>query len=68
MVEHFSGLALVEAEVAMGEVDEGVNGTEKNEVGVVGLTLGLKGIITQHVTVGLVVHVVFFLKGVAVGV
>jgi hypothetical protein len=68
MVKHFGNLPLVEAEVAVGEVDESVNGAEKHEVGVVGLALGLERIVAELVAVWLIVHVVFFFKRVTMGV
>ena len=68
VVKHFGDLPLVKAEVAVGEVDESVNGAEKHEVGVVGLTLRLERIVTELVAVGLIVHVVFFLERVTMGV
>jgi hypothetical protein len=65
MVEHFGDLSPVESEVAVGEVNERVDGAEKHQVGVVSLTLGLERIVTQLIAVRLIVHVVLFLEGVA---
>jgi hypothetical protein len=68
VVEHLSSLALVETEMAVREVYKCVDGTEKNEVRIIRLTLRLKGIVSELVAVRLVVNVVLFFPRVAVGV
>jgi len=68
VVEHLSSLALVETEMAMRKVHKGVDAAEKNEVGIIGLALGLKRIVSKLVAIGLVVNVVLFFPRVAMGV
>ena len=66
MVEDLRSLALVEAEVAVRKVHKRVDSTEKNQVGVVGLALGLERIVAELVAVRLVVNIVLLLPAVTV--
>lgn len=66
MVKDLADLSAVELEVRVREVAEGDSTHEEQQPGVVSLALGLEGIVTELVTVGLVVDVVLLLPGVPV--
>jgi len=68
MVEDLTDLSAVEAVVTGHEVDEGNTGNSDEHPGVVSIASGVERIVTELVTVGLVVHVVLFLEAVSVGV
>lgn len=61
MVEHLADLSPVKLEVAVGEVDKCNASNEEKHVGVVALTLRLKRIVAQLVTIRLIVYVVLLL-------
>ena len=63
MVENFARLSSVEAEMSMAEVHEGDNAGKQNHPRVVSLALLFEGIISQLVTIGLVVNFGILLKG-----
>ena len=65
MVEDLTDVAPVEVEVSVAEVHKGNASDEKEEPGVISLALRLKGIVTELVTVGQVVHVGFLFESVA---
>ena len=64
MVEDLTDVASVEVEVRVAEVHKGDASDEKEEPRVVSLALRLKGIVTELVTVGQVVHVGLLFEGV----
>ena len=64
MVEDLTDVASVEVEVRVAEVHKGDASDEKEEPGVISLALRLKGIVTELVTVGQVVHVGLLFEGV----
>lgn len=66
MVQHFTDLALVEPKVAVSNVAEAQNANEQQHVRVVSMAVRFKRIISQLVTVRLVMNVVLFLEGVSV--
>ena len=65
MVEDLTDVAPVEVEVSVAEVHKGDASDEKEEPRVISLALRLKGIVTELVTVGQVMHVVLFLPSVS---
>jgi len=68
MVENLSNLPLVEPEVAVSNVAEADNANKDQHVRIITVAGSFKRIVTQLVAVGLVVHVVLFLKSVSMGV
>ena len=64
MVKDLTDMASVEVEVRVAEVHKGDASDEKEEPRVVSLALRLKGIVTELVTVGQVVHVGFLFESV----
>ena len=68
MVEHFTDLAAVEAEMTVGKVNEAHTHAENEQVDVVTLSHGVKWIITSLITVWLVVHTVLLFEVVTMGV
>jgi hypothetical protein len=62
VVEHFTNLAAIEAEVGVSEVNQADTHKKDQHVGVVCLTLGLKRIVTQFVAVRQIVNISFFFK------
>lgn len=65
VVEHLADVSSVEVEVSMAEVHESDSSDEEDEPGVVALTLSVKGIVTELVTVGKVMDVVLLFPSVA---
>jgi len=61
VVEHLADLSPVKLEVAVGEVHKCNASNEEEHVGVVALTLRLKRIVAQLVTIRLIVYVVLLL-------
>lgn len=68
MVKHFARVSPVEVEVSVREVHEGNNSDEQEQVRVVSVATGIEGIVTDLITVGQVVDVVFLFPGVAASV
>lgn len=66
MVQDFAGLAFVELEVRMTEVNKADTCDEQQQPWVVTLTLRLEGIITELVAVWFVVNIMFLFEGVTV--
>ena len=66
MVQHLADLAAVELEVRVGKVAETDHAAEDQQVGVVSLTLGLKGIVMNLITIGQVMDVVLLVPLMAV--
>ena len=56
-------MSSVEVEMRVTEVDESDASDEKHQPGDVSLTLGIERIVTDLITVGEIVDVVLFLKG-----
>lgn len=68
MVEHLTHSSLVELQVGTGEMTETNDTTENEQDWVVSLTMWLKRIVTQFVTVGQIVSASLLFKAVTVGV
>lgn len=68
MVEHLADLSAVESEVRVKEVGESYSSHSNEHPGIVSLASRVKRIVTEFVTIRQVVHVVFFLEGMSVGV
>ena len=68
MIEHFANLSAVEAEVCVAEVNKGDNTSEQEHPRIVSLALLLEGIVSQLITIGLIVHFGILLEGLGEGI